>query len=77
MAKQTRQATPNPTSSCSGRRPNGLAPQDREIAELQRRPGRPVVLAVTRRKDCSPNAPPLSSMNWALASRDRNIVRAW
>ena len=63
MAKQTRQAIAESdvvVFLVDGR--NGLAPQDREIAELLRRSGR---------KGCSRNVPSPSSTSWGWASRSR------
>ena len=47
--------SPKPTrSSSSSTRAQGLAPQDRAIADLLRRSGRPVVLAVNKAEGMPP-----------------------
>ena len=56
MAKQTRQAIAESdvvVFLVDGR--NGLAPQDREIADLLRKSGRPVVLAVNKAEGLQPD----------------------
>ncbi len=76
MAKQTRQAIAESDVVIflvDAR--EGLAAQDRTIADLLRRSGRPVLLAVNKAKALRRSAPLRTSTNWVSARRCRSHPR--